>query len=144
MKAVQEYIKVSKQWTTWSHLLDENDQPLCRQEKDNELRIVDIDLEKDDPNLICNKCAAVLYRFKVETLQYGQPRPYADSTYVYHVTDEAEMPREYEDVKAFCKRFVKFSYDRDDMPGWHSPRFLGLSKIHDGIWKYRVSLAFTG
>jgi hypothetical protein len=52
------------------------------------------------------------YKFKVETKRAGQPRPYADSEYVYEVTSDCSERV----IKAFCNEVLRKSYPRSEMP----------------------------
>ena len=86
------------------------------------------------------------YEFEVETLQYGQARPYADSIYDYIVTsDEPERT-----VKGFCTKVLSphsqteeewKPYSEDPMSyfyGYHT-----FEKIKDNKYRYRIVKPYT-
>ena len=86
------------------------------------------------------------YEFDVETLQYGQARPYADSIYDYIVTcDEPERT-----VEEFCtKVLLPHSQPYDEWEPFSedpSSYFYGyhtFEKIKDNKYRYRVVKPYT-
>ena len=81
------------------------------------------------------------YEFDVETLQYGQARPYADSIYDYIITSE-ESERT---VREFCtKVLLPHSQPYDEWEPFSedpSSYFYGyhtFEKIKDNKYRYRV------
>ena len=86
------------------------------------------------------------YEFEVETLQNGQPRPYADSISDYIVTsDEPEST-----VKDFrTKVLFPHSQSEDEWepfsedPGSYFYGYHTFEKIKDNKYRYRVVQPFT-
>ena len=86
------------------------------------------------------------YEFDVETLQYGQARPYADSIYDFIVTSDVTERT----VKEFCTEVLlphsqpydewePFSEDPTSyFYGYHT-----FEKIKDNKYRYRVVQPFT-
>ena len=70
------------------------------------------------------------YVFKVTTLQYGQPRPYADSIYEFEI--ESDQPETI--VKNFC---TKVLYPYNDSKEWYGDK-MTFTKIDDNKYRYKV------
>jgi len=156
---------VNKQWVTiidgkeepdkfrWVHLADGAFKPLCGEEYDPErydLEIESVDLDDREnvrrfsPNAVCSSCAAVYYKFDVEVVRSGQPRPYADSEYLYYITDLIGNKTR-EEVLEFCRTHVKYGYWPNETDNWAAPIIRGLGYNQSGgVWVYRVVEAFTG
>ena len=86
------------------------------------------------------------YEFTVETLQYGQARPYADSVYDYIV--ESEQPESV--VKNFCTNvlFPMTQEYKDWQPFSKDPSsyFYGyyiFKKVKENVYRYRIVKPYT-
>ena len=86
------------------------------------------------------------YEFEVETLQNGQPRPYADSIYDFIV--ESEQPER--TVKDFCtKVLIPHSQSEDEWepfsedPGSYFYGYHTFEKIKDNKYRYRIVQPYT-
>lgn len=85
--------------------------------------------------------------YSVTKVESGQPKPYADSRYVYIVTSN----RPKKEVELFCKTIVHKSYNTSElsmsMDDHFKPKFRGLTEVitEDDVtsWKYTVTEAFT-
>lgn len=93
------------------------------------------------------------YLFEVNTIEAGQRKSYGDSFYHYEVTSNLN---EYQ-VKLFCTKFLKPSYEKKDMPDPFSGELLEFSKITNNnegknifdkrekeSYRYKVRTEYTG
>lgn len=86
----------------------------------------------------------------VRTITAGQPRPYADSVYRYHVLFEwvpygkTEFePRDYQEsiVKIYLQA-VKSWNDKSDRQ-WFEPKLNYMKKLGVGFWEFQVTEEYT-
>lgn len=135
----------------WVHLTYDNSTPLCGVEYDENkytlsLEQVLVDPADMGPNVveICKACACIHYQFDVKTVQAGQTHAYADSHYIYNVTDLGDPPRNRIDVLTFCLRFIRFGYRHNAMPHPFAPRIVRFYEIEPRLWHYHVTMLYTG
>ena len=98
-------------------------------------------LIETDEELTCKRCLAQIH---VNTVRSGQPRPYADSTYEYIITDLAPKKRDREAMLAIAKLAVKHSLVTDEMPHPFAAHQRSFYETDRGTWHYRVTELFTG
>lgn len=89
-------------------------------------------------------------RYTVETLSAGQPRPYADSIYLYRVTIEWQGMQGYKDKDAPWVTRPELSTSvvalilRGLCGGWHDePGMFGrrleyMKHLGDGMWEVKI------
>lgn len=104
-------------------------------------------------NLIKKTKKMKTYQFNVETIEAGQRQSYGDSYYVYKVTsNEQEW-----DIKNFCMKVLKPSYEKKDMPNPFAGELLEFKKITNNnegksfldakeseTYSYKVRTEYTG
>nr|DAI19564.1 MAG TPA: hypothetical protein [Caudoviricetes sp.] len=79
------------------------------------------------------------YKYNVEIIKAGQPRPYADSEYQYVITSDCG---EY-NVKAFCTKVLRpknqayKDWDRDSAASYFAGYYT-FEKTGENTYKYRV------
>lgn len=98
-------------------------------------------------------------RITIDTLQSGQPRPYADSVRHVRVTFEYFRswlgndndprskwePQTYwteEEVRK-CLRTLKCGFTDEPMKDWASPNLHWLKNPEPGVWEFMLTEAFT-
>lgn len=92
------------------------------------------------------------WRMTVEVLQYGQPRPFADSIYTYRVTFEivpyfTNQPMEFS-ICSWSKDVVKsklkaVKYWEDEPDNAFEPYLKEIKQISTGVWEFTVIERFT-
>lgn len=93
------------------------------------------------------------YKFDVKTIEAGQRQSYGDSFYAYEVSS---IEQEW-DVKNFCMKVLKPSYEKKDMPNPFAGQLLEFKKITNNnegksfldareveTYSYKVRTEYTG
>jgi hypothetical protein len=102
------------------------------------------------------------YRYTVETLKAGQPRPYADTIAHVRVTMEVMQTWRgstewepnpatntewvYPILKGLCCGFTDFVYDPKTMPSqdaYFRTRLDWCKMVEPGVWEFHTTSAFT-
>jgi len=129
---------------TWVHLANRANKPLCGKIYDpKNFEPLYEEIDNLDDVEVCAACWAAKKHFKVETLQAGQRRPYADSIYEYRIVDLAETKRDRDFILTLCQRIQK-SYPCDEMEHPFVAEFCGLEDKGDGVWVYEVRERYAG
>lgn len=94
-----------------------------------------------------------IYQFEVEVIESGQRRSYGDSFYTYEVTSK----RPEREVKNFCTKVLKPSFEKLEMPDPFAGELLEFKKITDNnngksfldpdeieAYSYKVRCEYTG
>lgn len=90
----------------------------------------------------------MIRRIEIESLQSGQPRPYADSVYLDRVRFLIKMSDKIgwtvSDVtEETAKKFIRSWFNVLDDPEWHQQKTEYIKKIGSGEWEIKSTLAFT-
>ena len=93
------------------------------------------------------------YQFNVETVEAGQRKSYGDSYYAYKVTSSEQEW----DVKNFCMKVLKPSYEKKEMPNPFAGELLEFKRITNNnegksfiarrkpeTYSYKVRTEYTG
>lgn len=128
------------------HILDDGGEKAICGYNDSETDPTIQALTKSSSSYRCSRCRNIKnHNFDVETISAGQQRKYADSLYIYHITDFAKEKRTKEEVLSFAIENVKSSYSPDDeKANWASPLRKELFQKDNGTWVYHVEEAYTG
>lgn len=91
-------------------------------------------------------------RVTIEWIQSGQPRPYADSEYIFilfvewipyngKISNDNWEPSKYDEVliKQYAKAFKHFYEKNDPKREWHHPVLNSCDKIDEGKWKFSIT-----
>lgn len=95
-------------------------------------------------------------RILLDCVASGQPRPYADTIYVYEVTFEYEqswgpnkgewLPRQNvdKDSAILAVKSVKTFKTLDQHPEWHETQLSGVEQLADNKFKVSLVQEYTG
>lgn len=126
----------------WAHI-DNEGASLCGEDMgaDVELRLETVE---DGTVPLCPRCRHAHNQYSVKVLSHGQARSYQDSQYIYNVVDLADEKRSKAEVLTYCRKHIRESYRRSEMPSWASPELREFSQTEPGVWRYHVREAYTG
>ena len=82
--------------------------------------------------------------WEIETLQAGQPRPYADHVYVYLVHNSSETEYARNVFEKLCTKFIHPVKPMDAPDRNWADGEWKLEKVDNRTYKYYVTEAYTG
>jgi hypothetical protein len=81
--------------------------------------------------------------FEIDCIQAGQPRPYADSEYVYIIKNNSEIEYTQNVIERLCTSFVYTVKPKSDPTYCYFDGSWTLTKIDNRTFKYHVTQPFT-